>query len=114
MEPSNWRMPLASFDDECNLSDSGEFSKSFHVISPNELQLNRKHQGLHITFLELRWIYIFIVRSIVCMSDLTGRIHVYVSSELLRIAKFTLKFVDFVRKAKHLFLRLMNQKVQIK
>ena len=46
-------MPLASFDDECNLSDSGEFSKSFHVISPNELQLNRKHQGLHITFLDL-------------------------------------------------------------
>ena len=53
------------------------------------------------------------------MSDLTGRIHVYVSydsilSELLRIAKFTLKLFDFVRKAKHLFLRLMNQKLQIK
>ena len=45
-------MPRASFDGECNLNDSGEFSKSFHVIFPNELQLKRKHQGLHVTFLD--------------------------------------------------------------
>ena len=45
-------MPLASFDGEFKLNDSGEFSKSFHVIFPNELQPKRKHQGLHITFLD--------------------------------------------------------------
>ena len=26
-------------DDKCNLSDFGEFSKPFHVIYPNEMQL---------------------------------------------------------------------------
>ena len=43
-------MPLASFDGECNLNDSGEFSKSFHIIYLNELQINFKHHGLYISF----------------------------------------------------------------
>ena len=40
-------------DDECNLNDHGEFSRSFGEIYPEELQLKCEHQGLHATFLEL-------------------------------------------------------------
>ena len=40
-------------DDECDLNDSGEFSKSFHAIYLNELQLKCEHRGLHTTFLDL-------------------------------------------------------------
>lgn len=32
-------------DNECNLNDSGEFSKSFHTIYLNALQLNGKIMG---------------------------------------------------------------------
>ena len=40
-------------DDVCNLNDSGEFSESFYVISPNEVQLKCDDHGLHVTFLDL-------------------------------------------------------------
>ena len=40
-------------DDECNLNDSSEFSKSFSDIYPEELQLKCEYQGTHATFLDL-------------------------------------------------------------
>ena len=40
-------------DDECNLNDHGEFSRSYQEIYPSELQLKCEHQGTHATFLEL-------------------------------------------------------------
>ena len=40
-------------DDECNLNDYSEFSKSFSEIYPPELQLKCEHEGLHATFLDL-------------------------------------------------------------
>ena len=33
--------------DECNLDASDKFSKSFHVIYTNQLQLKSKHHGLN-------------------------------------------------------------------
>ena len=48
---SNLRM--APISDECNLNESGEFSQSFPVIYPNELQLKYEHHGLHATFRHL-------------------------------------------------------------
>ena len=54
-KPGAIKFSNASFfiDDECNLNDSGEFSKSFHVISPNELQLKCENYELHILCLDL-------------------------------------------------------------
>ena len=40
-------------DDECNLNDAKEFSKSFQEIYPSHLQLKCEHEGIHATFLEL-------------------------------------------------------------
>ena len=40
-------------DNKYNLYDSGEFSKSFHAIYPNELQLKCEHHGLQGPFLDL-------------------------------------------------------------
>ena len=40
-------------DDECNINDHGEFSRSFGEIYPQELQLKCEHQGLHATFWNL-------------------------------------------------------------
>ena len=44
---------MAPISDECNLNESGEFSQSFPVIYPNELQLKYEHHGLHATFRHL-------------------------------------------------------------
>ena len=38
--------------DECNLNNSGKFSKSFHVIYYNKLQQKCEHHKLHVTFLD--------------------------------------------------------------
>ena len=40
-------------DDECNLNDSGEFSRSFHLIYPSDLHLKYEHNGIQAAFLEL-------------------------------------------------------------
>ena len=37
-------------DDECNLNDSSEFSRSYLETYPNHLQLKREQHGIHITF----------------------------------------------------------------
>ena len=114
-------------DDECNLNDSSEFSKSFLEIYPQHLQLKCEHRGVHATFLELDitaedniFIYkLFDKRddfpfSIVRMPDLTGNIpstmfYGSIMSEFLRIARCTLLLKDFVPRAKSLFDRMVNQ-----
>ena len=114
-------------DDECNLNDSSEFSRSFLEIYPNHLQLKCEHQGIHATFLELDILIkedIFIYKlfdkrddfpfSIVRMPDLNGNIpstmfYGSVMSEFLRIARCTLLLEDFVPRAKKLFERMCNQ-----
>ena len=114
-------------DDECNLNDSSEFSKSYLEIYPQHLQLKREHHGVHATFLELDitaedniFIYkLFDKRddfpfSIVRMPDLTGNIpsamfYGSIMSEFLRIARCTLLLKDFVPRAKSLFDRMVNQ-----
>ena len=101
-------------DDECNLNDAKEFSKSFKEIYPSHLQLKCEHEGIHATFLELDILVkddIFIYKlfdkrdtfpfSIVRMPDLTGNIpssmyYGSIMSEFLRIARCTLLLADFV------------------
>ena len=114
-------------DDECNLNDSGEFSKSYSEIYPKELQLKCEHQGNHATFLDLDisvvnniFVYkLFDKRddfpfTIVRMPDLSGNIPSYVyygsiMSEFLRIARCTLLLSDFIPRANTLYKRMMNQ-----
>lgn len=114
-------------DDECNLNDSKEFSKSFQEIYPSHLQLKCEHEGIHATFLELDILVkedIFVYKlfdkrdtfpfSIVRMPDLTGNIpssmyYGSIMSEFLRIARCTLLLADFVPRAKKLFLRMTTQ-----
>ena len=114
-------------DDACNLNDGGEFQRSYPEIYPKELELKCEHKGDHATFLELDitikngiFVYklfdkrdnfpFFIVR----MPDLTGNIpsHVFYGSfmsEILRIARATLIYEDFVLKAKELIKRMLTQ-----
>ena len=114
-------------DDQCNLNDHGQFKVSCESIYPSELQVKCEHEGLHATFLELDitveeglFIYkLFDKRdnfpfSIVRMPDLSGNIpnHVFygsVMSEFLRIARATLRYHDFIPKAKNLYQRMVNQ-----
>ena len=114
-------------DDACNINDDGEFQRSYAEIYPKELQLKCEHQGTHATFLEIDitikddiFVYklfdkrddfpFFIVR----MPDLGGNIpsHVFygsVMSEILRIARATLLYQDFLIKCKELFNRMISQ-----
>ena len=114
-------------DDECNLNDSGEFGRSFHLIYPEDLELKCEHRGSHATFLDLEinivdgmFVYklfdkrdgfpFFIVR----MPDLSGNIpsHVFygsIMSEFLRISRCTLRYSDFLPSAISLFKRMINQ-----
>ena len=114
-------------DDECNLNDSSEFSKSYAEIYPQELQLKCEHQGMHATFLDLDisvvdniFVYkLFDKRdefpfTIVRMPDLNGNIPSYVfygsiMSEFLRIARCTLLLSDFIPRANALYKRMVNQ-----
>ena len=114
-------------DDECNLNDSSEFSKSFSDIYPEELQLKCEHQGTHATFLDLdisvvenNFVYkLFDKRddfpfTIVRMPDLSGNIPSYIfygsiMSEFLRIARCTLLLSDFTPRASVLYKRMTKQ-----
>ena len=114
-------------DDECNLNDHGEFSRSYHEIYSSELQLKCEHQGLHATFLDLDiqivdgvFIYkLFDKRdgfpfSIVRMPDLSGNIPSFIfygsiMSEFLRIARCTRQIEDFIPRAKSLCERMVSQ-----
>ena len=114
-------------DDECNLNDYSEFSKSFSEIYPPELQLKCEHEGLHATFLDLDisvvnglFVYkLFDKRddfpfTIVRMPDLNSNIpstifYGAIMSEFLRIARCTLLLTDFIPKASVLCRRMINQ-----
>ena len=48
-----YRHATQFIDDECNLNDSSEFSRSFHLIYPSDLHLKCEYNGIHVTFLEL-------------------------------------------------------------
>ena len=103
-------------DDACCINDSDEFEKSHVEIYPNELQLKCEHKGDHATFLELdikieddMFKYkLFDKRDafpfhIVRMPDASGNLphHVFYGSilcELLRIARATLNYDDFLDK----------------
>ena len=114
-------------DDECNLNDHGEFSRSYHEIYPSELQLKCEHQGIHATVLDLDikivdsiFIYkLFDKRdafpfSIVRMPDLSGNLPSFIfygsiMSEFLRIARCTRQVEDFIPRAKSLCERMVTQ-----
>ena len=114
-------------DDECNINDLGEFSRSYHEIYPSELELKCEHQGSHATFLDL---YIQIIDgifvyklfdkrdefpfSIVRMPDLSGNLPSFIfygsiMSEFLRIARCTRQVEDFIPRAKSLCERMVAQ-----
>jgi len=114
-------------DDQCNINDSSEFSRSHADIYPQELQLKCEHQGGHATFLDLDITIvdnIFVYKlfdkrdgfpfSIVRMPDLSGNIpsHIFygsIMSEFLRIARATLLLIDFIPRASILYKRMINQ-----
>ena len=114
-------------DDECNLNDNGEFSRSYQDIYPSELQLKCEHQGIHATFcdLDIRIVDgVFIYKlfdkrdefpfSIVRMPDLSGNIPSFIfygsiMSEFLRIARCTHLVEDFIPRAKSLCERMVAQ-----
>ena len=114
-------------DDECNLNDCGEFSRSYKQIYPKELELKEEHKGTHATFLDLDITIInniFIYKlfdkrddfpfSIIRMPDLSGNIpaHVFygsIMSEFLRIARCTLLLSDFIPRANALYRRMICQ-----
>jgi hypothetical protein len=114
-------------DDEGNLNDGGEFGRSCHLIYPSELELKCEHQGTEATFLELHikvvdgtFVYkLFDKRdnfpfSIVRMPDLHGNIpnHIFYGStmaEILRIARATLLYSDFIPRIQNIYTRMLNQ-----
>ena len=115
-------------DDECNLNDHGEFSRSYQEIYPSERQLKCEHQGTHATFLELDIRIVddnifdyklFDKRddfpfSIVRMPDLSGNIPSFIfygsiMSEFLRIARCTRQVENFIPRAKSLCDRMVAQ-----
>ena len=119
-------------DDECNLNDGGEFNRSYQDIYPQVLQLKCEHTGSHANFLDLDITIVdgvfeyklydkrddypfFIIR----MPDLRGNIPSYIFygsilSEVVRIARCTLKYIDFVPKISDLFSRMKNQGAYMK
>ena len=114
-------------DDACSINDSDEFDKSYQEIYPPELQLKCEHKGSHATFLELdvsiidgTFVYklydkrdafpFFIVR----MPDLSGNLpekifYSAVGSEMLRIARATLRYEHFKEKTISLKTRMLKQ-----
>ena len=109
------------------VNDMGEFEKEFPNIYPKSLQLKCEHSGMKATFLELdieiqnnmfsyklfdkRDNYHFeIVRMPYISSNIPARIfYSTFTSELLRIAKATLKINDFTDKSRLLIKRMRSQ-----
>ena len=114
-------------DDLCTLNNNHQFENSHKTIYPPELELKVEHQGKHATFLELdinivenMFVYklfdkrdafpFFIVR----MPYLESNIPSFVfygsfKSEILRIAKNTLKYQDFRTSVISFVDRMKNQ-----
>ena len=114
-------------DDLCAINDAGEFSRSHRDIYPSVLELKMEHQGQHATFLDLDisikdgiFVYklfdkrdafpFFIVRMpYLCSNIPTFIFYGTFKSEVLRIAKNTLKYGDFKPRIVSLFIRMVNQ-----
>ena len=114
-------------DDLCAINNNNEFKNSFHEIYPPELELKIEHEGTHATFLDLDitisngiFVYklfdkrdafpFFIVR----MPYLSSNIPSYIfygafKSEVLRIAKNTLMYNDFLPPVCNLLQRMVKQ-----
>ena len=112
-------------DDLLAINDSNEFKNSIIEMYSECLTLKCEHEGTHATFLEIdigisdgilvhklfdkcNAFPYYIVR----MPDLSGNIpnHVFygsISAELLRIARATLLFDDFLEKAQQLCERIL-------
>ena len=114
-------------DDLCAINDSDEFSMSHQDIYPPELELKVEHQGNHATFLDLDisvnndgFVYklfdkrdtfpFFIVRMPYLSSNIPEFIfYGTIKSEVLRIAKNTLKYENFKTRVIYLLTRMKNQ-----
>ena len=109
------------------LNDGGEFANTNKNIYPEELDLKLEHSGTHATFLNLdinitdgKFVYklfdkrdsfpFFIVRMPYLSSNIPKNIfYSALIGEILRIARSTLFFKDFLPKAKELVKRMINQ-----
>ena len=114
-------------DDLCSLNDGGEFGKNRRKIYSEEMELKEEHAGLHATFLELdisinSRIYIYKLFdkrddfpfTIIKMPHLSSNIpynifYNTILSEILRIARCSLLYADFLIKARELCRRMINQ-----
>ena len=114
-------------DDLCTLNNNHQFENSYKTIYPPELELKIEHNGDHATFLELdisvidnMFVYklfdkrdafpFFIVR----MPHIESNIPSFIfygsfKSEILRIAKNTLRYEDFVGSVTAFVTRMKNQ-----
>ena len=117
-------------DDLCAINDGEEFKSSFLNIYPKELELKLEHSGENATFLNLDITIkdkIFVYKlydkrdsfpfSIVRMPYLSSNIpqNIFYSAlvgEILRIARSTLMYEDFIPKACALVLRMYKQGAQ--
>ena len=118
-------------DDLLALNDGGHFGKSHKNIYSKEMQLKKEHSGIHATYMELDisilnkiFVYkLFDKRdgfpfSIVKMPYLSSNIpynifYNTISSEILRIARCSLLYPDFLEKSKELCSRMKHQGAEI-
>jgi hypothetical protein len=118
-------------DDLCSLNDGGEFGRSHKEIYSKEMELKEEHKGLHATYLELDisvlnriFVYkLFDKRdgfpfSIVKMPYLSSNIpynifYNTILSEILRIARCSLFYTDFLIKSKELCKRMKKQGAEV-
>jgi len=114
-------------DDLCSLNDGGEFGKCHKNIYSREMELKVEHEGQHGTFHELDisvLSHIFVYKlydkrdnfpfSIVKMPYLSSNIpysifYNTILSEVLRIARCSLLYADFISRARELCCRMKNQ-----
>ena len=114
-------------DDLCAINNNNVFSEAHHLIYPPELELKLEHQGDRATFLDLdisisenTFIYkLFDKRdafpfTIVRMPYFTSNIPSFIfygsfKSEILRIAKNTLNYNDFLPPVMNLLKRMIKQ-----
>ena len=118
-------------DDLIALNDGGEFGKIHNKIYSKEMDLKKEHSGTHATYMELDisilnkiFVYkLFDKRddfpfSIVKMPFLSSNIpynifYNTISSEILRIARCSLFYTDFLEKARTLCARMKRQGAEI-
>ena len=114
-------------DDLCAINDGYEFGKVYRDIYPVELELKVEHTGQHASFLNLDITMeenIFVYKlydkrdafpfTIVRMPEITSNIpqSIFYSAfvgEVLRIARSTLRLLDFLPRAKELINRMTKQ-----